>query len=385
MAACQRCPRSLRPIASCFSLVNYVSRRTWASYPWDSPWVDEGESTDAPGRRLQTTSDYEQLRSNWAENVLFQHKRLLAPTNVNELQETVCKYTEGGRKVRALGSGHSFNDCAASGDTMISTAYLATIYDIDVESMTVRLECGVTYGQLIRFLDARGCALKSMPSLPQVTVAGAVCTASHGSGVLRQNVVGDVAAIRTIGSEGRERTLVRGTEEFEAAAVLTPAIVSEITLDVVPAYDVHQRVYADIDLEVLLAHLVRSANRLSAVRRSRTGPRRYPHTSYFANRQAASDNPGKRLSVGLYRLSGGKRGPSLASQQRATGDGLSTADGSRVFRWITSDRALDLLGVWRECQLLGAGAELLFPAVLYAARITRTPDGPEPEGTRSAY
>lgn len=57
-----------------------------------------------------------------------------------------------GQRMRILGSGHSFNDCAATPDVLVSSAFLTTIHGIDTDAMTVRVESGVTFGELIRFV-----------------------------------------------------------------------------------------------------------------------------------------------------------------------------------------------------------------------------------------
>ena len=84
------------------------------------------------------------------------------------------------------------------------------IDEIDAEAMTVTMQGGTTYGQLCRFLAKRGCGLAMTASLPhvralqrlsdtqaleQVSVAGAVATGTHGSGLQHRNLVSVIAIL----------------------------------------------------------------------------------------------------------------------------------------------------------------------------------------------
>ena len=82
-------------------------------------------------------------------------------------------------RVRVLGSGHSFSSVCRSEDTLVSMAFMRNVLKVEVTSeteMSVHVEGGATLGDVIKYLAPRGMALHNIPSLPHVTVAGAVAT-----------------------------------------------------------------------------------------------------------------------------------------------------------------------------------------------------------------
>ena len=131
-----------------------------------------------------------ETQRNWAGNYTYSAARLHYPETVEQVQDLVSRSA----KVRALGSRHSFNDIADTPEDLISLARLDRVVALDRERSTVTVEGGARYGQLGQYLHAEGYALHNMASLPHISVAGAVATATHGSGDANGNLATAVAA-----------------------------------------------------------------------------------------------------------------------------------------------------------------------------------------------
>jgi alditol oxidase len=192
-------------------------------------------------------------RMNWARNITFGARRLHRPTSVDELRRVVA----GAPKLRALGTGHSFNTIADSDGDQVSVADLPPVLRIDAERSTVTVGAGVRYGELARHLQREGYALHNLGSLPHISVAGACATGTHGSGVTNGNLATAVRAIEMVTASGDLVALDRDSSEFSGAVVALGmlGIVTTMTLDVEPTYDVAQYVYDDLPLRELQAHL----------------------------------------------------------------------------------------------------------------------------------
>jgi xylitol oxidase len=186
------------------------------------------------------------MPTNWAGNVVFQIGTT-QPESVEELRGLVS----GRRKVRVLGSGHSFNTIADSADTIVSLDRLPRT--MEVHGDQVKISGNVRYSTLGPWLQGHGLALGNMASLPHISVAGSVATATHGSGVANGNLATAVAALDLVTAGGDLLTLARGDERFPGAVVGLGAlgVVVGLTLDVVPAFDVWQYVFEDLDFETL--------------------------------------------------------------------------------------------------------------------------------------
>ncbi len=115
----------------------------------------------------------------------------------------------------------------------------------------------LSYGELVGVLNAEGVALSNLASLPHISVAGAVATASHGSGDANGNLATAVAALELITSRRRGvHHIARGDPDFNGVVVGLGAIgaVTRITLDVEPAYEVRQFVFEGLRWRALFEH-----------------------------------------------------------------------------------------------------------------------------------
>src|SRR5450755_3776652 len=135
---------------------------------------------------------------NWARNVVFGATELRAPASVAELRDIV----RGSDRVRALGSGHSFNRIADTTGVLVSTSSLPPVIEITPGRSTVRVAGGVRYGELAQQLHGAGFALRNLGSLPHISVAGACATGTHGSGNRNGNLATSVAAMELVTSGG---------------------------------------------------------------------------------------------------------------------------------------------------------------------------------------
>jgi xylitol oxidase len=170
---------------------------------------------------------------------------------VEEAQEIVASAS----RIRVLGSRHSFTGIVDS-DELLSLEALPSQVTVDGAARAVTLGGHTTYGELAAALGSPRLALANLASLPHISVAGAVATASHGSGDRNGNLATSVAALELIGADGELLRIARGEPEFDGFVVGLGALgaVLRVTLDVEPAYDIAQRVYEHLPWETLLEH-----------------------------------------------------------------------------------------------------------------------------------
>jgi alditol oxidase len=184
--------------------------------------------------------------TNWAGNIAFTARRFHQPASLRELQGLVA----GSERVRALGTGHSFNRIADTPGDLVSVAGLPKIMDVDAEQATVTISGGLRYGELAGRLHEAGYALRNLGSLPHISIAGACATGTHGSGDANGNLATAVSALQMVTAQGEIVSMSReaGGDQFRGAVVGLGAlgIVTSMTLDIVPAFDVRQYVYEDL-------------------------------------------------------------------------------------------------------------------------------------------
>ncbi|MGM9470390.1 D-arabinono-1,4-lactone oxidase [Pseudarthrobacter sp. YS3] len=194
--------------------------------------------------------DQLQPARNWAGNYSYGAPRLVRPASMEELQQLVA----GSEHVRALGSRHSFNDIADSPGTLAVLDLMDPGTSVDPDTMTVTVSGGTRYGTLAAELERQGYALHNLASLPHISIAGAVATATHGSGDANPNLAAAVAGLEMVTANGDVLVSRRGDPGFEGMVVALGAlgIVSRLTLDIEPSYDVSQNVFENLAWDEVL-------------------------------------------------------------------------------------------------------------------------------------
>ncbi len=192
--------------------------------------------------------------SNWAGNYIYRAADIHQPETIEQIQELVAR----SNKLKALGTRHSFNDIADSPGDLISLAHFDKILSLDHERRTVIVEAGVRYGNVARWLHEQGYALHNLASLPHISVAGACATATHGSGDRHGNLATAVSAMELVTGNGDLVVLSReqDSEQFEGAVIGLGGlgVVTKLTLDVSPTFQMQQDVYENLPLAELEEH-----------------------------------------------------------------------------------------------------------------------------------
>jgi xylitol oxidase len=191
---------------------------------------------------------------NWAGNYAYRAAQIHQPETVEQVQELV----RHSHKLKALGTRHSFNDIADSPGDLLSLEHFDKILELDSERCAVTVEAGARYGQLATWLHDQGYALHNLASLPHISVAGACATATHGSGDRNGNLATAVSSIEMVTGDGEIVVLSRDQdhEQFEGAVVGLGGlgVVTKLTLDVSPAFEMQQDVYENLALAELEKH-----------------------------------------------------------------------------------------------------------------------------------
>ncbi len=190
---------------------------------------------------------------NWARNITFAAQQLHRPTTVDELQHLIADLP----RARALGTGHSFNRVADTTGDLISTVDLDVPIVIDPSARTVEVGGGVRYAELAVRLDEAGWALPNLGSLPHISIAGASATGTHGSGIANRCLAAGVAAVEFVQADGELVRVSRGDADFGGSVLALGAlgVVTRMTLDIVPSYDLRQSVWVDAPLDTVLDRL----------------------------------------------------------------------------------------------------------------------------------
>ncbi|MBC9867255.1 MAG: FAD-binding protein [Opitutae bacterium] len=189
---------------------------------------------------------------NWAESFTYGAARFHQPETIDELRKLVRR----SRRVKALGGRHSFSRIADTEADMIGTSQFNQLIELDTKNRTVSVGAGMKYGDLAERLHKAGFALHNLASLPHIQVGGSIATATHGSGDGNGNLATQVRGLEWVTAEGELTRLNRGDPNFEGAVVHLGALglITHVTLDILPAFDVRQYVYIGLSPDQLQAN-----------------------------------------------------------------------------------------------------------------------------------
>jgi FAD-linked oxidoreductase len=179
--------------------------------------------------------------TNWAGDQRCAPLRGYRPNSARDLAAQV----RGGREpLRAVGSGHSFSDIACTDGVLVDLGRLAGV-EVDRAAGTARVGAGATIRQLSRALADQGMALANLGDVDVQTVAGAVATATHGTGARLPSLSGMVEEAELVLADGTLRRFTRGDEELPAvqAGLGALGIVTALTLRCVPAFTLRQETF----------------------------------------------------------------------------------------------------------------------------------------------
>lgn len=191
-------------------------------------------------------------RTNWSGNLTYHTDQLFEPSSVAELRQIVKDHPS----IRPLGTHHAFNGIADSTQAQVSLSRFKDI-SIDEKAQTVTVGAGVRYGDVAPVIDAKGFALHNLASLPHISVPGAIATGTHGSGIDNGNLSTSVAAIEFVDAQGELHRLSRTEgDPFNGAVVNLGllGVMTNVTLDLEPTFEVAQTVYTDLPFDELEHH-----------------------------------------------------------------------------------------------------------------------------------
>lgn len=180
--------------------------------------------------------------SSWSGINRCRPSALRNPRDENEIVEMV---RNSSASLRCVGAGHSFTALVPTDGTLISLDRVSGI--IDSQGTSVRLKGGTRLAQLERELDARGLALHNQADIDAQSFAGAISTATHGTGRQLQALHAKVQALRLVTPAGEtvECSMTNQPELFHAAQVSLGSlgVITEATIEAVPAYRLHRQVW----------------------------------------------------------------------------------------------------------------------------------------------
>ncbi|GAB2864703.1 D-arabinono-1,4-lactone oxidase [Actinoallomurus bryophytorum] len=195
---------------------------------------------------------------NWAGNQSATPRRVVTPRSADEVAAAVTAAAGDDLTVRMAGTGHSFTGAALTEDVLLRPEGLTGLRAVDAERGLVTAEAGMTLKTFNEHLAREGLALANMGDIQEQTLAGAIQTATHGTGREAAGLVSQVAGLEMVLADGSTVTCSRADrpELFDAARAGLGAlgVVTAVTWHTVPAFVLQAR-EEPMRWEEVLTHL----------------------------------------------------------------------------------------------------------------------------------
>jgi FAD-linked oxidoreductase len=177
---------------------------------------------------------------NWAGDQRCRPAAVEIPGSVQEISEAIARAAVNDRRIRVAGSGHSFSDVALTDGSQLRLEELTGVLDVDRSSGLVRVQAGISIVELSRRLAEHRLAMENLGDIDVQSIAGAISTATHGTGAKLGNISSQVRELTLVLADGSTLRCSedRDPETFRAARVGLGAlgVVAEVTLQCVPAF-----------------------------------------------------------------------------------------------------------------------------------------------------
>jgi FAD-linked oxidoreductase len=177
---------------------------------------------------------------NWAGDERCAPAAIERPSSIAEIAAALERAEAHEQRVRVAGAGHSFSDIALTDGRLLKLDRMNRLLDVDRSSGLVRVQGGITIHALNARLAALGLALENLGDIDAQSIAGAISTATHGTGARLRNIPSQVAALTLALADGSTLHCSEqdDPELLRAARVGLGAlgVVAEVTLRCVPAF-----------------------------------------------------------------------------------------------------------------------------------------------------
>jgi L-gulono-1,4-lactone dehydrogenase len=144
-----------------------------------------------------------------------------------------------------IGAGHSFTPAAMTSGVLLSLDRMRSVRHVDASRGRVTVDAGITLRALADDLDSVGLAMPNLGDINVQSLAGAISTATHGTGRVLGNLATTVVGMELVDGTGE---VVCCDEEHDPellrvarVGVGALGVVTALTLQCVPAFNLHAR------------------------------------------------------------------------------------------------------------------------------------------------
>ncbi len=177
---------------------------------------------------------------NWADNQRASGIEIVEPSGTAEIAAAVTTAAAAGRRVRPIGSGHSFTGIGRPEGVQLRFDRHARMVSVDGGTGLVEVEAGMPLRRLNELLTRAGLGLTNLGDIDAQTLAGALSTGTHGTGARFGGLATQIRGLELVLADGSVLTCSadENADVFRCARIGLGAlgVISTVTLQTEPAF-----------------------------------------------------------------------------------------------------------------------------------------------------
>lgn len=173
---------------------------------------------------------------NWAGNQQAQPRAMHYPQNAEQVRDIL---NSANNTVRCFGGSHSFSPLVPTNDTLISLEAMNGLLHHDLNANTATFAAGSRLGSASAAAWQAGLSFANEPDINLQSLAGAISTSTHGTGLTLPSLSGLVESLRLMTADGTLHNLNAQSGDLFRAAICslgTLGVITDITFQQQPRY-----------------------------------------------------------------------------------------------------------------------------------------------------
>lgn len=186
---------------------------------------------------------------NWAGNLNFEPKNILAPKSTQDAQLLIQDCIQKQKKIRMGGSAHSWTDLIKTDEQYIHLDSMQGVLHVDNNESLITVKAGTKLFLFGEEAFKYHLALPNQGDINQQSVAGALSTGTHGTGITLQSMANQIHGLTLVTGMGDIVSLDKDKhpEQIKALSVSLGSVglITEATLKMIPAYKLKVETFSE--------------------------------------------------------------------------------------------------------------------------------------------
>jgi L-galactono-1,4-lactone dehydrogenase len=216
-------------------------------------------SADVAAMALKAESEADVRIENWSGTHTASPSLYFQPDTPSAVERIVALAHAAGARLRVVGSKISPNGIGLSDEAMLDMAQLDAVLSVDVANRTATVQAGVRVREVVEALRPHGLTLQNYASIAEQQIGGFLQVGAHGTGAgvppVDEQVIRMVLQTPALGRLELSPTHNPALFHLAKVGLGWLGVVTEVTLQCVPAHKLLQHTFVLTRQEVVERHL----------------------------------------------------------------------------------------------------------------------------------